>query len=615
MTTMDRFQEAKLLVKERVDLVDLIGGYVQLRRSGRNFSGLCPFHREKTPSFHVFPESQHYKCFGCGESGDVFTFVQEREGLGFREAMELLADRAHVSLEGVFDGGAGGRARRRDGPDVHATLAAVRDLFEETLYGPTGEVARSYLENRGLIDSAESFGLGLHPEPGRLSAFVREHKLSAQLLQQAGLLGRDGREPMAGRVMFPITDERGRIVGFGGRVLPLPDADGEDRRPKYLNSPEAPFFNKRRLLYGLRQVKQAGDRCVLVVEGYTDVIACHAAGFSGAVATLGTALTRDHARLLERYATDGVVLLFDGDQAGRRAVDRAFRELVHTNLQIRIALLPEGRDPADLAAVAPGIDPEIVAKSRQTMAHIVDRADDALTVWFRLARAATDFSVPGNVARVAEECGRILAGLDSPARREAMRSRMALHLGLSPAAIPIPESRGTRREDDGGEAGEGAATKARPARVRPAASPLLEADLDLVACVLAAPEVVSEVGTVAGEVCEAARRLLAWGREAVASGRSSPEAFCRDLFARCTDDPEARAFLADAMDRATRLKDARSMFVRLRRDRELHFAKAEANQIKMLLKQAIASGDSAQADALTRKLQERLRRNGGAATV
>ncbi|MDA0372936.1 MAG: DNA primase [Planctomycetota bacterium] len=609
---MDRFQEAKLLVKERVDLVDLIGGYVQLRRSGRGFSGLCPFHREKTPSFHVFPESQHYKCFGCGESGDVFTFVQEREGIGFREAMEWLADRAHVSLEGVFDVGGGGRARRQDGPDVHATLGAVRDLFEETLYGPDGAEARAYLEDRGLIDSAESFGLGLHPEAGRLSSFVREHKLSSHLLQQAGLLGRDGREPMAGRVMFPITDERGRIVGFGGRVLPLPSSEGEDRRPKYLNSPEAPFFNKRRLLYGLRQVKQAGERCVLVVEGYTDVIACHAAGFTGAVATLGTSLTRDHARLLERYATEGVVLLFDGDQAGRRAVDRAFRELVHTNLQIRIALLPEGRDPADLAAVAPGIDPGVVERSRDTMAQLVARADDALTVWFRLARAATDFSVPGNVARVAEECGRILAGLDSPARREAMRSRMALHLGLSPTAIPIPDLRSARRDDD---VDEGAAPRQRAPRVRPTASPLLEADLDLLACVLAAPDLVSELGTVVGETCAAATRLLAWGREAVASGRSSPEAFCRDLFARCTDDAEARSFLADAMDRATRLKDPRGMFVRLRRDRELHFAKAEASQIKMLLKQAIASGDSAQADALTRKLQERLRRNGGAATV
>jgi hypothetical protein len=196
-----------------------------------------------------------------------------------------------------------------------------------------------------------------------------------------------------------------------------------------------------------------------------------------------------------------------------------------------------------------------------------------------------------------------------------MRSRMALHLGLSPAAIPIPDLRATRREDEGENQAEGGAVRQRVARVRPTASPLLEADLDLMACVLAAPSLVSELGTVAGEICDPAQRLLAWGRDAVASERSSPEAFCRDLFARCTDDSEARAFLADAMDRATRLKDARSMFVRLRRDRELHFAKAEANQIKMLLKQAIASGDSAQADALTRRLQERLRRNGGAATV
>jgi DNA primase len=610
---MDRFQEAKLLVKERVDLVDLVGGYVPLKRSGKNFVGLCPFHREKTPSFFVFPDSQHYKCFGCGESGDVFSFVQEREGLSFRDAFEMLAERAHVSIDGVFDGGRGRGGERRGTAEIHEALAAVRDLFEETLYAEAGRVARDYLDARGLMDGAESFGLGAHPPRGRLKAFADDRRLPREVLEQAGLLGRDGREPMLGRVMFPIADERGRIVGFGGRVLPDASiAAGEDRRPKYLNSPEASFFNKRRLLYGLRQVKQAGERRILVVEGYTDVIACHLAGFTGAVATLGTSLTREHAKLLERYATDGVVLLFDGDQAGRRAVDRAFRELVHTNLPIRIGLLPEGRDPADLAAIAPGLDPDQVARSRDELGQVIERADDALTVWFRLARAAVDLSVAANVSRVADECGRILAEVDVPARREALHARMALHLGLSAAAIRIPDARRAARE--AADPDEDRRPVRRPAPPR-RNTPLDEADLDLVACILSAPDLVSELGGLAGELGPRAARILEGAVHAVQAGRSEPAALIGDLFARFAEDPALRAFLADAQERATRLRDARSMFPRLRRDRELHFAREEANRTKMLLKQAIADGDSARADQLTKKFHELLRRCGGASSA
>lgn len=601
---MDRFQEAKLRIKELVDLVDLVGGYVALKRSGRNFVGLCPFHGEKTPSFYVFPESQHYKCFGCGESGDVFSFLQEREGIGFRDAMEMLAERAHVSLEGVFDGR--GRGEKRD-PGVHDALGTVRDLFEETLYADPGAPARDYLERRGLMEAAEAFGLGAHPPPGRLLEFAAARKLPRDVLAKAGVLGRDGREPMAGRVMFPIADERGRIVGFGGRVLPDPNIeDGEDRRPKYLNSPEAPFFNKRRLLYGLRQAKQAGDRRIVVVEGYTDVIACHLAGFAGAVATLGTALTREHARLLERYATDGVVVLFDGDRAGRRAADRAFRELVHTNLAIRIGLLPEGRDPADLAATAPGLPPDRVAESRRELASLIDAADDALTVWFRLVRRAVDLTVPAHVVRVAEDCGRILAEVDVPARRQALRRRMALHLGLSEDAIPVPDLRRAARAPSEPEP----TVVPRPPRRR--ATALDQADTDLLACILADPVLVSELGTLAGEPGAVAARILEGATRAVEAGRATSAELVRDLFARCTEDGEARALLADAQERATRVRDARSMFLRLRRDREFHFARQEANQTKMRLRQAIADGDTPLADQLTKKFHELLRRCGGA---
>ncbi len=438
---MDRFEEAKQAIKDAIDLVDLVQEHAPLTRRGRLFVARCPFHQERTPSFTVYPDTQHFKCYGCGIAGDAFSFVMEREGLGFRDAMEWLAERAGVSLEGVFGGGAEPRGPRRK--DVHAVLDVVQQWFERELTGNGGVAARAYLERRGLMTAAAApFRLGAHPsEAGRFARFVREQGLPGDVLAQAGLLRADGHEPLRGRVTFPIGDDRGRIVGFGGRVLPDPRIPAaEDRRPKYLNSPESPFFNKRRLLYGLRQCKDANTRRLVVVEGYTDVIACHVAGFTGAVATLGTALTQEHAKLLERFATDGVVLLFDGDRAGRQAADRAFRELVHTSLPVRIALLPEGVDPADLVRIEPGTDPEVAAAGREELRRLVDGADDALTMWFRLLRQRLDLTVDANVQRVAAECGKILADVENRARCEALRGAMARHLGLTEGAIEIPRA-------------------------------------------------------------------------------------------------------------------------------------------------------------------------------
>ncbi|MBI5853414.1 MAG: DNA primase [Planctomycetes bacterium] len=603
---MDRFQDAKLRIKERTDLAQLVQGYVALTRRGRYFVGLCPFHREKTPSFTVFPDTQHYKCFGCGVAGDVFTFVTQREGLSFREAFELLAERAGVPTEGVFGTGASKGGPRRD--EVHDVLGQVRDFFEEQLFADAGVAHREYLERRGLLVRAavEDFGLGAHPEGGRLGAFAKDRKLSGEVLEQAGLLLRDGREPLAGRVTFAITAERGRLVGFGGRVLPDPSyKKGEDPRAKYRNSPESPFFNKRGLLYGLKQVKRAGTRRIVVVEGYVDVIACHLAGFTGAVATLGTSFTTQHARLLELFATEGVVLLFDGDTAGRRAADRAFRELVQTRLPVRVALLPEGRDPDDLAAIAPGIEQAVAEQRRAELASIIDRADDLLGAWFGLKRRDSDLGDSAVVAKLATECGRILAEVEDRARRESLRSEMARQLGISEAAIVVPAQRKTAAAEDAPQP----VAAVEPVR----RSPQDHADLELLGCVLAAPELLEEAVGLPGDRSPSFQRVIDGVTQARRAGAGDREALLKDLFARFTDESRLLDFLHEASERSARIRDPRDMFLRLRRDRDIHFAREQARRTLQQVKQAIADGDSARADELTRKYQDLLRRSHAAA--
>jgi DNA primase len=600
---MDRFQDAKLRIKERTDLVQLVQGYVALTRRGRYFVGLCPFHQEKTPSFTVFPETQHYKCFGCGVAGDVFTFVAQREGLGFREAFERLAERAGVPTEGVFAGGAARSGPRAD--EVNEVLGQVRDFFEEQLWSEAGSAHREYLEARGLLVAVEDFGLGAHPEGGRLRSFAKQKRLPPEMLDQAGLLAADGREPLAGRVTFAITDDRGRLVGFGGRVLPdARYAKGEDPRAKYRNSPESPFFNKRRLLYGLRQVKRAGTRRIVVVEGYVDVIACHVAGFTGAVATLGTALTTEHARLLELYATEGVVLLFDGDTAGRRAADRAFRELVPTKLPVRVALLPDGRDPDDLAAIAPGIPVAEAAQRRAELTRVLERAEDLVTAWFAQKRRESDLGDAAVVGRLAADCGRILATVEDRAQRESLRSEMARQLGVSEAAIVVP----TPRKTDGGD-GPKPTGPASPA----ARSPQEQADLQLLACVLADPQSLEQAVALPGDHSPAFQRVLDGLAQARRAGASDRAALMKDLFARFTDESLLLDFLHEAGERSARIRDPRDMFLRLRRERDLHSAREQARRTLQQVKQAIADGDAARADELTRKYQELLRRSHAAA--
>ncbi len=334
-------------VRERTDLVELAAEVTRVKRSGRSVMAVCPFHSEKTPSLSIDPARGLFHCFGCGKSGDIFGWVQETQGLGFSDALELLARRAGVTLTQDPEA-----AKHRDRRErlVDAVERTVSFYNERLRTADDAGHARSYLRSRGYdTDVVEQFHLGYAPDGWEvLVKHLSGAGVSDEAITGAGLASRSRRggivDRFRNRLMFPIYDVRGDAVGFGARLL---DGDG----PKYLNSPETPIYHKSRLLYGLNWAKSQivrSDESV-VVEGYTDVIAFHLADMPVAVATCGTALGEEHLDLLRRFSKR-VVLAFDADEAGAGAAERGFERSVPGDLDLRVAILPEGRDPADLVA-------------------------------------------------------------------------------------------------------------------------------------------------------------------------------------------------------------------------------------------------------------------------
>lgn len=338
------FERKKAEILGRVDILALVSEHVTLRRSGRRWVGLCPFHSEKTPSFTVSPDRAAFKCFGCGKGGDIFSFVQLRENVTFTEALRMLADRAGIVLESSSAGDRtrGGRA------DLIQVNAWASSFFRRRLQHPEiGRSARAYVQKRGIsAETEERFQLGLavSAQPDLVSAARREG-FDVALLEAADFVRRseDGRhyETFRDRLMFPIRDATGRVIGFGGRTL-------VEDRAKYLNTRQNALFDKGGNLYGIdlaREAAAAAGRFV-VVEGYTDCLACHQAGLTHAVATLGTALTDAQVSLMRRY-TGEVTLLFDSDDAGEAAAERAVRVAIPQCMTVRLAHLPYGKDPSE----------------------------------------------------------------------------------------------------------------------------------------------------------------------------------------------------------------------------------------------------------------------------
>ncbi|MCD6525898.1 MAG: DNA primase [Desulfuromonas sp.] len=394
-------------VRERVDIVDLISGYVQLKHSGANHMGLCPFHNEKTPSFNVNSTRQIFHCFGCGVGGNVFSFLMRMEGIAFPQAVRRLAEQVGIEIpEDEPDDRE--LQRRKEREQLGQIYEVATDFYHQLLLDdPRAAQARGYIRRRGFDSEAvRRFRLGFAPDGWDvLCQHLKQQNIDPDQAKQLGLIrtGREGRndyDMFRQRLLFPIDDLFGHVVAFGGRVL-------DDSLPKYINSPESPLYHKSRILYGLFQAKNEmrRQRKVVVVEGYFDHLALVQAGIENVVATCGTALTADHAKVLKRYV-DQVVLLFDQDKAGQQACFRAMPVLLQAGLQVMTLALPEGDDPDScvrregaekfgerLDSAGSAVDYFMVMTLRDAgdSAEAVARAIDAVLVMIR--------QVPGEIER------------------------------------------------------------------------------------------------------------------------------------------------------------------------------------------------------------------------
>ena len=413
-------------VRAATNLVELVSGVTTVKRSGRAYVAVCPFHQEKTPSLNLETGRGLYHCFGCGKGGDVFTFVQETQGLDFNESVESLARSAGITLE--TDPGA---ARRRGEHEelIDAVAKAVTFYQELLRSAPEAGPARAYLRNRGLgVQSVDHYFIGYAPEGESWDALVkglRDRGVKERTMQGAGLVkrGRGGKlyDVFRNRILFPIHDLRGDPVGFGGRAM-------EGASPKYLNSADSRIYQKSRLLYGLHRAKGdiARSQEAVVVEGYFDVIAANQAGVGTAVATCGTALGEDHFDLLRRF-TDRVVLAFDSDQAGAGAALRGdqLRMPVDLDFDLRVADIPDGMDPADLVQTGRGADlSRAISESRPLLQFRIEK---------EVARQRID--EPEGRARAIRNTARLLARVTDPIAQAEYVRFAAKEIGVEPSVI------------------------------------------------------------------------------------------------------------------------------------------------------------------------------------
>lgn len=357
-------------VRATVSIVDVVGQHVQLRRTGRNWVGLCPFHGEKTPSFNVREETGRYKCFGCDASGDIFTFVQQTEHLDFIGSVEFLAAKAGIQLNYTSTGQSKDRARRKR--LIEGMETAVEWYHQRLLTAPDARPARDYLRSRGIDgDIARQFRIGWAPD--EWDALASQAGVEEKVLDDVGLAFRNRRNRMQdalrGRVVFPIMNDSGDPVAVGGRILP-----GSTDPAKYKNSPETPIYTKSRVLYGLNWAKGeiVRQNLAVVCEGYTDVIGFHRSGVPTAVATCGTAFTEEHVKLLKRY-TSRVVLAFDADAAGQGAAERFYEWEREYDIEVSVAKLLGGKDPGDLAQSNPESLPLAIEQASPFLAFRIDR--------------------------------------------------------------------------------------------------------------------------------------------------------------------------------------------------------------------------------------------------
>lgn len=403
----------------RSDIVDVVSDYVKLTPKGGSYWGLCPFHGEKTPSFHVRADQQNYHCFGCGKGGGVISFVMEVENLPYLDALRLLAKRAGVEFpEQNMDQ----RSRRKRARLLELNKEAAR-FFHSQLHGPAGRQGLEYLQRRGLSRGIMTrFGLGFAPDnwDSLIRAMAQKGYEKGDLLE-AGLAvsSQKGRiyDRFRGRVMFPIIDLRGDVIGFGGRVM-------GDGAPKYLNSPDSPVFNKSRNLFALNLAKNTKLGRIVLTEGYMDTISLYQAGFDCAVASLGTSLTADHAKLLSRF-TKEVVICYDADSAGIQAANRAIPLLEKTGLKVRVVRVHGAKDPDEFLKQ---FGPDAFAK-------LLDQSENYVNYNLRQLQEKYDLSDPIQRAEFARAGAEVISQLESPVEREVHAGQLAQTTGVGKDAL------------------------------------------------------------------------------------------------------------------------------------------------------------------------------------
>jgi DNA primase len=414
-------------IRAASDIVDIIGSYLPLKKAGANFVALCPFHKEKTPSFNVNPHRQIFHCFGCHKGGDVFTFVKEYENIGFMDAVRRLAERAKIPLE--FDQTPGEQQSRHIKDQLLQLHEQITQRWQNALLNEAGgQIARDYLTKRGVSPEAvKLFRLGYAPDAWDDTVnWAKSKDFEPALVEKAGLiLRKEGGEHyydrFRGRLMFPICDEQGRVIGFSGRVL-----SGDEKTAKYVNSPETPIFTKSRVFFGLDKSKRAilDAGFAIVCEGQLDLIACFMAGVQNVVAPQGTAFTADHARIIKRYV-DEVVLCFDSDEAGQNAAVRSLDHLLASGLAVRVAVVPAPHDP----------DSFIKANGGEAFRQLVENAEGFFDFYLnRLCKLDDANSDKGRnailrgMAEAVHKTGNLVL-IDTYAQKTALR------LGVLPEAV------------------------------------------------------------------------------------------------------------------------------------------------------------------------------------
>jgi DNA primase len=608
MLTEDKIAE----VRDSVDLVALISEYVPLRRQGARFVGLCPFHTEKSPSFGVSRGKNFYYCFGCHASGDAVSFLRHVEGLSFPEALAKLADRAGIELPRSEDPAQAALARARSHRERLAeVMALAQDFFVEQLFKhPHGGIARAEIEKRGVTPEVSGkFKLGYAPHAwDALAQFFASRRVDLHDATEVGLIaprrqGNGHYDRFRHRLMFPVADQHGRIIAFSGRALaPLPSDTPEDAPPaKYINSPEGPLYKKGQALFGIHAARVAirKQNQALLCEGNFDLLAIHQAGFENVLAPLGTAFTVEQAKLIRRFAEE-VVVVFDGDEAGRKATHAAFPLLETVGLRGRVMRLPKGHDP-DSFLRAHGAEAfrNMVANAQGMLDFLIDDAADQ----------ATDVA---SRARAIQQLGPLLARVESPVERRAYVERVAMRFDIRDLDLVRQElNRGVRgsRSEARSLAARGSAAAAETVS-RPAPTPVRKAgDLPGKQCevlgalldnpaLFSAPEAQGLDGLLTDPDLQAIFRFTAQ----MVEGRGEVDAPA--LLEGMSSNP-ARAWLASRLEKSVLSADAATEIVRnaasvLRKS----WKETRLKALKREIQSARLSGDNARAEELMRERDE-----------